>query len=531
MTTLGRASRACDGCRIRKVKCDGAQPCSQCAHFNVSCIVTPPSKRKNPVRGRLVAKARGEEGSFNTATKDSSTSPTSDTETKAPGTDPSGFSPTSTRDGDTSGRSLFDSLSMSIGYDTGFFTDLLPQYEEIVYPVNPILTSSDISEAIGNFGNSFEDTALVFAFGAITIFLARSTDILSGGVSTQMDELMRHSLEAHRRADLVIGPGGRLVEEPSVSLKRIMTCIFLEVTMMPFKRYDRSFALIREAITMLQTIKSQHEMDQSPEVARFQRAYWEAFIHERFLTIAAGYPSVLPPLSSGHPEYDPCLSPKIGLGFNRLISLFCILDSTFLAYWSKEDSYSDPPIPELDVHWIERKQAQLDEDEQSVAQADHELVNSGRGGLTELQHADIYVTRLWLRTIIWQLALSRGLLRSGPLSDTHEGLSLHFPAQRLSTQLKFIVSRLESLASISTHGSGIVQKLFEITSTITDVLALPLAPDQSQGDMHAQVEDVIFLVKFLFRFGRIRDQQKQYLREKLDTLQQQYPLVADHILP
>lgn len=428
----------------------------------------------------------------------------------------------------SAGLSVFESPGASTGYSADFFRSLVPQFEEVVYSLNPIITPGEILEAIANMGHSFEDAALVYAFGSATTFLTQEANTMPGGVSTQMDEMIQFSLEAHKRADLRVGPNGRLIEEPLVNLKRIMTCIYLEISTMAFKRFDRSFALLREAITMLQTLAANHFLPEGVEAAKYQRLYWGAYVHERFLTIASGYPSIMPPLSSGLPAHDPSLKPHVELGWNRIISLFLVMDRRFLVYWTEEKA-SDDSIPEITIQWIESKQAQLDDDEVSATQANHELQISGCGALTELQVADLFVSRLWMRTILWQLALSRGLLRSGPLPQSHEGLSLHFPAQRLSTQLRTLVDRLESVASISTQGSGILQKLFEIISTIADVLALPLGHDQAGLDLSTQMEDFVCIVKFLFHFERIWEHQKQYLREKLELLQQQYPAIVGRV--
>lgn len=431
------------------------------------------------------------------------------------------------QDQGSDGNPLFYSLAAGTGYSAGFFTALVPYFTEVVYPVNPIISPDEIITAISNMKQSFEDAALVYAFGAITTFLSQTSDTMSGGVSKQMDELMQYSLEAHKRADLNVGTNGRLIEESFVTMKRITTCVYLEVSMMAFKRFDRSFALLREAITMIQTIKVQSSAEEILGGAQFQRLYWEAFIHERFLTIASGYPSVLSPLKTGFPIHDPDIQPNIQLGFNRLISLFMVMDRAFLTYWVQEEEHEEF-IPDLTIEWVERKQAQLDDDEASAARANQELQDTYQQSLTEFQHADLFITRLWLRTIVWQLALSRGLLRSGPLQNTHEGLSLHFPAQRLSKELRNLVTHLESVASISTQGSGIVQKLFEITSTISDVLALPLSSTQAVDNMTTQIEDFVFLVKFVLGFDRVRENQKQYLRDKIEALREQYPFVADY---
>ncbi len=41
-TMSTRVIRARDGCRVRKVRCNGEQPCCQCAHLNLACKFAPP---------------------------------------------------------------------------------------------------------------------------------------------------------------------------------------------------------------------------------------------------------------------------------------------------------------------------------------------------------------------------------------------------------------------------------------------------------------------------------------------------------
>ena len=472
------------------------------------------TKRKNPIRGRLVAQARGgAEQIYGWSTEFGGAQSVLPDHQHTVGVV-------------TVAKSPSKLSTASHDYNREFFARLLPQYEEIVYPFNPVLAPSDISSTIDNMEHSLEDQALVYAFASVTIFLAQRWDDTHDINMMRMDELMLKSLDAHRLADLRVGPDGHMVEEPQVSIKRIMTCIFLEVSMMAFRRFSRSFCLLREAITMIQIFQIDKHAKSSLDASRYQRLYWEAYIHERFLSIAAGYPSILRPLPSGFPTSDPSIPANVELGFNRLIALFLVMDEPLLAYWQGEQQNS----VDITAEWIENKQMQLDEDEASAIDAEKELQSTGRGSLTEVQHTDLFITRLWLRILVWQLALSRGLLWSSLPNNVHEGLSLHFPAQRLSTQLRGLVGRLNSIASIGTQGSGIIQKLFEITSTIADVLALPLGCDEEIQQASTHVEDFIFVVKFIFQFEQIREQQKAYLREKLDLLRQLYPAVNDNIL-
>ncbi|KND92748.1 hypothetical protein TOPH_02782 [Tolypocladium ophioglossoides CBS 100239] len=451
-----KVSRACDACRVRKVRCSGDRPCAQCAHLSLACAFGPaPAERKPGVRGRL-----------------------------------------------------------------------------LVYPVNPVVTPDELRAAIANMHADYEDAALVHAFGAVTINLTQTSWTLHGDIAAQMDSLVQYSLWAHHKAQLASGGDVHgLQGEMPVTVKHIMTCVFNEISLMAFKRCDRSFAVLREAIAMIQMLNVHQYSDADAdtalglsEIARRQRMYWEAYIHERFMCIMSGFPCIMMPLRTGLPIADGSVPPHVTAGFNRLIQLFRIMDGPLLAHWTAQQEPSHV-VPAMTAQWIESKQAQLDHDEAAAAEAARDMAASGRGSLSELQHVDLFITRLWLRTLVWLLALSHGLLRSAPPQNTHEGLSLHFPAHRLSAQLRSLVSRLGSVASIVIHGSGILQKLFEITSTVADVLALPRGTGQTQEDARARVEDFLFLVRFLFGFERTEKHQRDYLGEKLDVLQRLYTAV------
>lgn len=415
-------------------------------------------------------------------------------------------------------------------YAPGFFTALLPEFEKVVYPFSPAVTPEDMVAAISMMHSSPEDAALVYAYGAVTTFLSQPADHMHGSVTAQISDLIYHGMEAHHRAGLGTNASGRLDEFLPVSIKRIMTCIYLEISTMGLSRLDRSFTFIREAISMIHTLEMhQQEMRDTAQMpcdqARFQQVYWEAYIHERFLGIS-GYPCILPPLRTGLSGTDPCTPEHIRAGFDCLIDLFLILDETFLTYWQSQRG----AIGGLTVQWIESKQVQLDQAEMNAANAEAKLSSSGQAGLTELQRADLFITRLWLRTLLWQLALSQGLLRSGPSDMTHEGLSLQFPASRLSIQLRNLVSRLNSIVSIATQGSGIMQKLFEITSTIADVLALP-SHDESESGFKSHVKDFLYVMNFLLNLDGMKENQREYLREKYHMLQPLHEMDEVAVVP
>ncbi|KAG6001956.1 hypothetical protein E4U21_003606 [Claviceps maximensis] len=567
----GKVSRACDACRVRKVRCSGDQPCAQCSHLNLACNFAPaPPKRKPGVRGRLVAQLRNKSSS-STGFITTISSPPHRSPSFSQGQDASCVPPcrATTQPGSVSGgdtpsaesspialasapavtsiAGIVDGLISSpradrssytiagCGFSADYFLALLPEFEELVYPVNPVMTAVELRAAIRNMHQDYEDAALVHAFAAVTINLTRTSWTRNGcDIATQMNTLMRYCFWAHRKAE--VGQerdGGGLQGEIPVSVKRIMTCIWLEISLMAFKRFDRSFTILREGIAMVQmmNLDQYHEGDARlthTELCRRQRMYWEMYIHERFLFIISGYPCIMVPLRTGLPFHDDSIAPHVAVGWNRLILLFRNIDDSFLAHWAAQqdrNSRSASSGPELTSQWIESKQAQIDQDESDALEAENDMIARGYGSLVELQHADLFITRLWLRTLVWQLALSKGLLRSAPTQNTHEGLSLHFPAQRLSAQLRNLVCRLRSISSVVFHGSGILQKLFEITSTVADVLALPRGVGQTEEESRTRLEDFFFLVQFIFSFEKSQKHQRDYLREKLEVLQHMYTVV------
>lgn len=501
--------RACNGCRHRKVRCNGSQPCAQCAHLNLTCVFpAPPAKRKSSARGRRVAQLRGKadgDPSESTERPKDDSAPTAATVTES-----------SKRDRRQVG---LVPIAPNTGYAPELFISLLSDFEKFVYPTNPVIPPDEIHASIARIDDNSEDAALVYAVAAVTTRLTKGLGASHGAVDTQVAGFIQHSLKAHRRVDMADMTNGS-VGEIRANAKRIMTCVFLEMSTMTSKHFDRSFIILREAIAMIQTLGIHQKS--TLDTARYQRLYCEAYIHERYVSAMTGYPCTLPPLATGVPMSDPNLPPHIQVGFNRLIRLFLILDGPFLDYLIAQRNPTQVPMPTIPAEWIESKQVQLDEDELGTVDAERELVAKGHSSLTEGQHVDLFITRLWLRTLVWQLALSHGLLRSTPAYAAHEGLSLHFPVRRLSTQLHHLVTRIRSFSSIAMHGSGILQKLFEITSTIADVLALPAGQGQPMEGFRPQIENFVFLAEFLLKFERIGEEQKRYLREKVAALQQSH---------
>jgi len=138
---------------------------------------------------------------------------------------------------------------------------------------------------------------------------------------------------------------------------------------------------------------------------------------------------------------------------------------------------------------------------------------------TQMQRADLAITREWLRTLIWRLAMSETLLSS---RSSKECLSLLFPV-RLSQNLRQQVTSM-SRQDIEVHGSSIVQKLFEITDTISDVLIH--VPAATLEETSHRIDDLLFILDFVLQFPTLDETRRGILLEKLERLQGLFPEVV-----
>jgi hypothetical protein len=224
-------------------------------------------------------------------------------------------------------------------YPESFFTNLLSDYEKVVYPVNPVITSREIADSIQQMRSDTTRASLVYAFAVVTINLSQTPWQLDREKSSTIRDLMWRSRCAQHRVD----PDDPLREMP-ISIPGIVTCIFMEICMLAFKRYDQSFATLREAIAMIQMLRvHRNGVESKLELARRQRLYSEMFVHERFLTIMGNYPCILTPLCTGMPPEDPTIPRHVDVGFSLIVRLFHIMDDDFLAHWAAQDGRAQAP--------------------------------------------------------------------------------------------------------------------------------------------------------------------------------------------
>lgn len=300
----------------------------------------------------------------------------------------------------------------TLQYDRDFFLTLVPGYMEHVYPVQPVIAESEVIASIHSMDSDQGMRSFVYAFGACTLNLTRFGDSRTDKVQHDIEMLVNYSIECSKSIYASFRP----------TVIRAMESMFLHNCLMTLQASDAAFYYMRDAISIIQLLRVDNEeiMDSiTPEErSRRQRLYWQAFIHERFLAILDYRQVILYPLNS-LPENDPTIPISVQEGFNQIIKLFRLLDAEFLRNWLASGGTGN-----VTSAWVEAKSLELE----GHGEGDlHELTT-----LSTMQRADLAITKEWLRTLVWRLAMGEALLSS---SSSQSCFSLLFPV-RLSQNLR-----------------------------------------------------------------------------------------------
>lgn len=490
-----RVSKACDACKRRKVRCNGQTRCQQCAHLGLRCIYSPSSKQRSQgKRGHIISE-------FRTQTSTSSATATPILPAH-PGqaTYQAVYTPISPTVTSNEAEATSPVSSLTLQYNKSFFLDLIPDYVEGVYPVHPVITAHELRQYIEAMDTDPDVCSFVYAFGGCTLNLTRYGDRRTDEVVQTIEKLMDHSIDTMRRSH----------KHCQFSVMRAVQSMFIHNCLMSLQGSDAAFFYMRDAITIIQLLRIDNPENaaqlSAPERSRRQRLYWQAFIHERFLAILDYRRAILPPLYT-MPEDDPTLPIQVHEGFIHIIKLFKLLDTEFLNSWL------DSQGANVTSTWVEAKSRELEGDPEADAR---EL-----SMLSMMQRADLCITREWLRTLVWRLAMSQTLLSS---RSPKECLSLLFPV-RLSQTLRQLVSSM-SRQDIEVHGTSITQKLFEITDTIADVLIH--VPAATLDETALRIDDFLFILDFVLLIPHLDHTRRGILLEKLERLQTMFPEVLSN---
>ncbi|KAF4345907.1 sucrose utilization SUC1 [Fusarium beomiforme] len=418
------ARRACDSCKVRKIRCSETPPCTACEASGIECTFNRLQGTRGPrgLRPRTLDKIeRRRQGD---GAKSSTSSPDQAIAKKSP--------------------SPVDEVACLL--------DILEVYSERLYPIWPIVDATDLRNQIQQ-GGATRRLANAVALAAIA--------------QLKLDAAWRPSVEEAESSGL---------SETLGLLDALRISFFLHIYHENASPGGtKSLVYLREAITQAQILRLDREStypslsEADQHVSR--RILWLLFVTERGVALLHKLPIVLKPnilfpWFGGADDRAEVLP-----AFLKLVHLFWVFDqSNIFEILRNIDADSDTPnMASVAQSCLELLQQKL------LDSAD----NDDWGPINEVQRADMFVTRQWMRAVLWRAALRFGIVipAMNPINIAKDFLSL--------------VSELPK-AALESHGPTLEFKTFEIATAVIDAIAsdYSIQNDQSGPILH-QLRDIL----------------------------------------
>ncbi|KAI1206019.1 uncharacterized protein F4807DRAFT_242586 [Annulohypoxylon truncatum] len=251
--------------------------------------------------------------------------------------------------------------------------------------------------------------------------------------------LLEEALAAHRH----------LARRSNPCLDSVLLVFFIYACHASLFHHSQAFFFLREAATLFILVKPD-TMD-SLSRSLCERLFWVLLVSERSHAIRYRRPITLQVTTNGFGLSLSSDEDRSLCGFRCLAALFRGLDTSFIALLNQET--------------VSRTLAHdsLDDVEISINTA---LNHSCPSDLLPTQKANLRVTQLWLRIVLWQLRLRLGHLSE---QSTQSSRTYHYPLD-VAKDLTLSTRDLP-IHSIQVHGAGITEKLFDISCAVVNVLA------------------------------------------------------------
>ncbi|KAK5442698.1 hypothetical protein LTS15_010905 [Exophiala xenobiotica] len=526
-------SKACDGCRRRKVKCSLSHPCAPCQDAGLQCTFLTIRQRK----GRKGASAHV----INEIRNSQQTSSLEEAESS-----PNPLPPHATsniagrllqRSADDDIRQTLDSFSEdlhdiahaerplnsfpfpfdSLNYTSPTFSllpdthtspqqDNLPtkrfaRTQSLLQPrvidvcaefflselssTVPIVTPDIIRQATAAAANDDEAYCFCCSFCA---FVLLQTDELSrdqliqAGIHQEPrvygQTLLTEALSARGHLDL-------LASIPS--LRTVFLTFFIYGCHSALGKHRQAWYFLREATTFYTTATmdlAEEDIDEA-----FHRLFWLLLVSERRRPITLQITPQCPRLEDLARN-----SPHL-VGFRCLAELFKPIDDYFISLWNRAST-------NCSAHF-------LVESEQNIRRGVATSLD-----IVDTQLANIRVSQQWLRVIVWQLCTMLGYLSS---DAAHESLTFRYPL-KIAQDLAISTWKLP-LHSMQMHGIGLTEKVFDITCTLIDVIScIPTEDVKSNGFETGPEDNLKHFFSLIARLPGGRDKYLPLLVTKVDQM-------------
>ncbi|KAJ4264184.1 hypothetical protein NW762_005378 [Fusarium torreyae] len=456
-----KVRQACDACHKRKVRCDGSKPCLNCRGSEVGCTYLAVHKKTGPRGPRHARRPLG---------RPAPVAPQS----PLPRFNEGSYSSEPEKSASPSSSLSSENFSPSSQITEEVIRWCLDAYFKHKYPLTPILDRQKLEQT----PRSAEDHGLIAACCAI---IALSPEILPPSsirdnlTVPPADFLISETLRSREYCNPIEHP----------SLTHIQTSFFLYAAFFSLDKDNSAWYYLQEAITMLQTLRlheeATHSNNDDPVSTTYaQRMFWVLFITERAYALQRNRPIRLQE-TLDLPAVDPLSSDaEILLGFLDLISLFRPFDSEFIATWNSATSSNSTDSVHL-----------------SKLQCLLKYALPNLANYSQVQQADLLISRQWLKIIVWRLCATKRVLSA---ENSEDVMSLNYPASIARDIV--LVSQLVPIQAFEANGVGILEKVFDVGCSLADLLLLvPLQHQGSAMDIGA-IDTLMEMVRIVgTRFG------------------------------
>lgn len=341
------------------------------------------------------------------------------------------------------------SLASEFGMSAYLMSQCIRQYFRHLYPIRPMIHESTFHQRMQSPEDlGLEEKVLILSLCAMTVLHAAPQSDLSLEKKMQLGKQF---------LDLCFYLRSNVDWTENATLLSVQASYHICVALFELKKPRAHHFYIREAIGLaidlgLHLDSTYLHMDDIRAICA-RRTFAILFITERGLAILRNKPTLITRIPRLSTEYFDEQDGIVLAGFSALVNLFSILDEKFVRLWSSSVEDEAPSTEPID----------------NIAALQHGLNEMAfdNFAMTDIQQADVFITRHWLRLIFWQASMRQGLIS---YSASDPIFSSSYPII-IAKDLCMSISDL-SYEAILVHGLGIFEKLFEVAYTLMDALTI-----------------------------------------------------------
>ncbi|KFY01294.1 hypothetical protein V490_00985 [Pseudogymnoascus sp. VKM F-3557] len=445
----------CDQCRRRRIRCSGSSPCDRCISADLNCKHDYIPKRRGPKKGvgKVIAQLRPPSTGCITPCLESAP----DVAWNSDGVMllgqygqlnplPSPASSSLWQVDIGSGADAVVSHNAHISSIDARMETCLELFLEHIYAIKPVLHRPTL-ESMRKRPIEIHEKDLIYALCAMTAtHMSGRPECINGQVSwiSLGRFFLDKCIQVRRSYEFI----------ESRTLYVVLSSYFLFEAYFELDEQRKAWYYLQEAITLAQELGLDNESSYTNlsfvEALCRRRTFWLLFVSERAIAIFRHKPLRLfktpayPLDKFGYEGSD------IQRSLLSLIQTFTPLNASFVNIWNQ--SNYDISDADLTVNWSNQALNIIQDDCNVFADS---------------QKADILVTQQWIRLIVWQTALQRGLLSS---TSPNPCMTFQYPLEIASFVLN-ITSTIPTF-SIMVHGRGIFEKIYDIACSMIDVATM-----------------------------------------------------------